>query len=191
MKGLLHTGSTFGHISALLTTATVPSPLPLPRNPETARAKDEFDSYYNESTFGSPSTSEADCSMSGVKELQIFPMMVMATTKPSVSRHEEEGEGKSLTFRNTSSEEDEESSCTPPIGAPGWTTPGSGSAKHNIKTNDNTANNTANNNSDNLTVTSPVPSSHINDIDISMSEPPLSPRRRRPPREAFPLADAV
>eukprot|EP00752_Nemacystus_decipiens_P006446 g5806.t1 len=105
----------------------------------TARAKGGFDTC-NESTFGSPSGSEADCSMDGVKELQIFPMIAIAAAKPSISRseEEEEGSGKSFTFRNTSSEEDAESSYAPPIEAPGWTTPGSGSAKHNTKTNEST-----------------------------------------------------
>ena len=77
---------------------------------------------------------------SGVKELQIFPMMATGATKPSISRQrEEEGSGTSLTFRNTSSEEDPESSCAPPIEAAGWTTPGSGSANYNTRANNSTA----------------------------------------------------
>ena len=207
--------------------------MPILRNPETAREKGGFDAY-NESTFGSPSSSEAGCSIGGVKELQIFPMMAVDTaTKPSASRHEEGGSAKSLTFRNTSSdEEDEESSHAPPIEAPGWTTPGSGSAKHsNRRTNESVAatNNDTNNdisngdnnddniiiNSVNLGIPSPAPPSHTsntnsnnrNNSNISnsngrssrssssnnytpASESPSS-RRRRFPREAFPLTDAV
>ncbi|CAM9796526.1 unnamed protein product [Scytosiphon promiscuus] len=92
-----------------------------------ARNKFGFDPG-KESTFGSPSSSDGGTSMGGVKELQIFPVMMAPRTKYSRSNYDVEGTRKSATATSKSSEGGAAPLRTPP--APGWTTPGSGSSKH-------------------------------------------------------------
>lgn len=114
-------------VSGLAHLTNTPSP-PL-RSPclniDLARSKGGFDAD-SDSCFGSPSSSEAGSSLGGVKELQIFPMMTMATTRPKG-----DGVGNFLTVGSTSSDEDTETPWVQANGAPGWTTPRSGSSKRN------------------------------------------------------------
>ncbi|CAM9203603.1 unnamed protein product [Ectocarpus sp. 6 AP-2014] len=128
------------------------------------------------SSFGSPTSSEAGSSMGGVKELQIFPMMMKAAFKSKL----EFSDGSDAVM-STSAEEDEQSLCAPK--APGWTTPGSGSLNcihdQNSSSNNNNNNNAdSNRNVDNGNMTPGV-----------FPSPP--PFHYRVPAEAFPLTDAM
>ncbi|CAN0346455.1 unnamed protein product, partial [Ectocarpus sp. 8 AP-2014] len=129
------------------------------------------------SSFGTPTSSEADSSVGGDKELQIFPMMMKAA---SISKLE--FSDRSDAVRSTLAEEDEQSLCAPK--APGWTTPGSGSLNCIHDQNTSSSNNNNNNNAD----------SNRNVDNGNMASgvfPSPPPFHYRVPAEAFPLTDAM